>query len=194
MGEQHDDDTEPATAVFTWDVRQGREREFERWAHGINEAASRYPGHQGATWLRAEGSRHRYYTVVNFSDQRRLDRWLSSDERTEWTSKLDGVAAAEHGASTTGLETWFSLPGEAVPPPSRLKMVIVTFCAVYPLSILFQLLIVPPTQALPLPLRAAIFPLIMVPLLTVAIMPGLSRLLRRWLYPPHRTHRPATTD
>jgi antibiotic biosynthesis monooxygenase (ABM) superfamily enzyme len=32
-------------------------------------------------------------------------------------------------------------------------------------------------------MRGAVFPLILVPLLTYVIMPGLSRLPRRWLYP-----------
>jgi hypothetical protein len=178
------------TVMFTWDVIPGREAEFEAWAHGINDTATDFPGHLGATWLRAEGSRHRYYTVVNFLDEDRLNTWMNSDERDAWVRRLDGVAE-EHRHRTTGLETWFSLPGDAVPAPARPKMVLATLLAVYPLSLVFQGLVAPWTQGLSLPLRSALFPLVVVPTLTYLLMPGLSRLLRRWLYPAHRSHRPA---
>jgi antibiotic biosynthesis monooxygenase (ABM) superfamily enzyme len=193
--DRRDTDTEgrTATAVFTWDVKAGRGSDFERWAHGINSAAARHPGHLGATWLRAEGIRHRYYTVVNFSDEDRLAAWLESPERAEWIERVDGIAE-EHRHHTTGLETWFSLPGESVPPPAHWKMVIATFSAVYPLSLLFQGVVAPLTQDWPLLLRALAFPLVMVPLLTYAVMPALSRALRRWLYPARRSHPPARPD
>lgn len=183
-------DTRTATAVFTWDVSPGHDAEFERWAHGVHTAAARHPGHLGATWLRAEGIRHRYYTVLTFADDARLQAWLKSPERSAWLERLDGIACQERHQSS-GLETWFSLPGEAVPPPSRLKMVLVTFCAVYPLSLLFQTVVTPVTASWPLLVRALMFPLVMVPLLTYVVMPALSRALRRWLYPARRSHPPA---
>ncbi|MFG2015238.1 antibiotic biosynthesis monooxygenase [Actinomadura geliboluensis] len=183
-------ETEPVTLVVTWDVRPGRERDFEEWAEGLHRVASGHPGHRGATWLRAEGARHRYYTVVNFADQDSLDRWLRSPERADWIDRVRGIAD-EHHLDTTGLETWFSLPGESVPAPSKAKMIVVTFCAVYPLSLLLNAFATPLTKSWPVPLQALTFPVIVIPLLTVVIMPALSRLLRRWLYPAGRIHRPA---
>ena len=183
-------DTEPVTSVFTWDVKPGRERDFEEWAEGLHEVATRFPGHRGATWLRAEGSRHRYYTVVNFADQERLDRWLASDERADWIGRVRGIAE-EHRQDTTGMETWFSLPGESVPPPSKLKMIVVTFCAVYPIALLLQAFVTPLTEAWPLPVRALTFPVLVIPVLTLFVMPALSRAFRGWLYPVGRSHRPA---
>jgi antibiotic biosynthesis monooxygenase (ABM) superfamily enzyme len=159
-------------------------------AHGVNDTATGFPGHPGATWLRAEGSRHRYYTILNFIDEDRLNTWLSSDERDEWLRRLDGIAK-EYRHGTTGLETWFSLPGDAVPPPARPKMVAVTLLAVYPLTLLFQGVVAPWTQGWPLLVPSALFPLVVVPLLTYAFMPGLSRMMCGRLYPAHRTHRPA---
>ncbi|NKZ04724.1 antibiotic biosynthesis monooxygenase [Actinomadura latina] len=183
-------ETEPVTLVVTWDVKPGRERDFEEWAEGLHRVATGHPGHRGATWLRAEGSRHRYYTVVNFADQETLDGWLRSSDRADWLARVRGVAE-EHRQDTTGLETWFSLPGESVPAPSKAKMVAVTFCAVYPLSLMLNAFATPLTKAWPVPVQALVFPVIVIPLLTVFVMPALSRLLRRWLYPVGRTHRPA---
>ncbi|MFI0352707.1 antibiotic biosynthesis monooxygenase [Actinomadura sp. 9N407] len=178
------------TVVFTWDVRPGREKDFEKWASGVNQAGARWPGHLGATWLNSEGMRHRYYTVLNFTDEERLHAWLESDERAGWLERLDGIATG-HRRHTTGMETWFSLPGETVPAPPRWKMVIVTFCAVYPMSLLIQLIIVPPTLTWPVALKAVTFPLLLVPVLTYVLMPLLSRILRHWLYPPGRAYPPA---
>ncbi|GAA0581735.1 antibiotic biosynthesis monooxygenase [Actinomadura livida] len=181
---------DPVTLVLTWDVRPGRERDFEERAERLHRAAVRFPGHLGAVWLRAEGARNRYYTVVNFAGQERLDRWLESAERAETIDRIREVAD-EHRQDTTGMETWFSLPGESVPAPSKLKMIAVTFCAVYPLSLLLNTFVTPLTRSWPPPLQALTFPLLVIPLLTVFVMPALSRLLRRWLYPSGRTHRPA---
>lgn len=183
-------DTEPVTLVVTWDVKPGRERDFEEWAEGLHRVATGYAEHRGATWLRAEGSRHRYYTVANFSGQDGLDRWMRSSDRAEWLDRVRGIAA-EHHQDTTGLETWFSLPGESVPAPSKAKMVVVTFCAVYPLSLLLNAFATPLTKAWPVPLQALVFPVIVIPLLTLLVMPALSRALRRWLYPVGRTQGPA---
>jgi antibiotic biosynthesis monooxygenase (ABM) superfamily enzyme len=186
-----DADTRPATMVVTWDVVPGRETEFETWAHDLNETATRFPGHLGATWLRAEGTRHRYYTVLNFTDEDRLRKWLRSSEREELVRRLDGIAREHRQGDTSGLETWFSLPGESVPPPPRWKMVLVTLVAVYPINLLFQGVLAPLTQSAPVWLRGLMFPVIMVPTLTYVIMPRLSRLLRGWLYPSRRSHPPA---
>ncbi|MFH9011100.1 hypothetical protein ACH4C6_06950 [Streptomyces sp. NPDC017943] len=41
----------------------------------------------------------------------------------------------------------------------------------------------PSTAGWPLPLRAVVFPLVLLPVLTYLVMPGLSRVLRQWLYP-----------
>jgi hypothetical protein len=173
---------EPVTVVFTWDVAKGREKEFEEWAHGITAEATRFPGHLGATWLRPQGKDRRYHTILRFSDGARLSAWLESPERDHWMERLDGLAH-EDRAHTTGMETWFSLPDRSVTAPPRWKMALVTFSGVYPLSLLLQATAVPLAKQWPLPLRSLVFPVILVPLLTYLIMPMLSRLLRRWLYP-----------
>ncbi|GGX72771.1 antibiotic biosynthesis monooxygenase [Streptomyces minutiscleroticus] len=180
---------EPITSVFTWRVRPGREDEFEEWTRGITDCVRRFPGNEGVSWLRPEEG-HRYHAVLRFSDSRRLEDWLNSPERAEWHARIEGVAseAGRERQSTTGMESWFSLPGTTVQPPPRWKMVLTTFLGVYPMALLVQWLVAPVTAAWPLPLRAATFPLVLVPVLTYLIMPGLSRLLRQWLYRAHRPH------
>ncbi|ASU83127.1 antibiotic biosynthesis monooxygenase [Nocardiopsis gilva YIM 90087] len=175
---------EPVTTLFTWKVVPGREHEFEDWLRGINAAAARFPGHQGVTWLRPSGEGRHYHAVLRFSSADQLTDWLRSDERAAWTRRVEGIAAeAADRAHTTGLETWFSLPHTAVRPPPRWKMSLVSFCAVYPCVLLFNVLFAAELAPWPVALRALVLPMVMAPLLTYAIMPLLSQLLRRWLYP-----------
>lgn len=49
-------------------------------------------------------------------------------------------------------------------------MVLVTFLAVYPLSLVFQWLVVPWTQQLNILVRGMVFPLVVVPVLTYLLM------------------------
>jgi antibiotic biosynthesis monooxygenase (ABM) superfamily enzyme len=190
------DDSGVATTVLTWDVEPGREADFEDWARGLHDRAAESPGHIDATWLRARGSRDRYYTVVSFTDEKALREWMESPVRAEWLSHLDGIAKQpeQHEQHMTGMETWFTLPGESVPPPPKWKMSIVTFCGVYPLSLLYQAAGVSLSKSWPLPLRAAVFPVVVVPVLTYLVMPLFSRMLRRWLYSAERTHPPAKPE
>lgn len=173
---------ESVTVVFSWRVNPGREDEFREWAHGITERAVRFPGHEGVVWLRPATQVRDYYAVLRFRDGPRLAAWLGSEERAAWREAANGIAVeiAAH-RRPTGMETWFHLPATASPP--RWKMVVVTFCAVYPLSVLLQWQVTPHLTQLPLLLRGVLFPLIIAPLLTYAVMPALGRLLRGWLYP-----------
>jgi antibiotic biosynthesis monooxygenase (ABM) superfamily enzyme len=54
---------------------------------------------------------------------------------------------------------------------------------VYPLVLAFQAVAVPRMTGLPLPLRALMFPLVLLTLMTFVVMPTVTRVLHRWLGP-----------
>jgi antibiotic biosynthesis monooxygenase (ABM) superfamily enzyme len=138
--------------------------------------------------LDAPGSRERHI-LFSFADPKSLRAWLDSDERRRWLARVDELLEADRGLQQlTGLETWFKLPGSNVPtmkPPPRWKMWLVSLVAVYPLVLAFQVLVVPRMSRLPLALRALVFPLVLLTLMTFVVMPMVTRLLRRWLGPRH---------
>ncbi|MEV5808512.1 antibiotic biosynthesis monooxygenase [Streptomyces parvulus] len=182
--------TEPVTVVYTWEVQPGGEGEFERRAHGLEGAAAAFPGHLGVTWLRPEGDGHRYHAVVRFADTRSLDRWMTSPERAAWQDRVQEYGRPAHAAlTTTGLETWFNVPGAPARPPARWKMSLVTILAVYPFALLYDGLVAEFFHAWPLAARTLVFPIVLAPLLTYAVMPLLSRVLRAWLYRHSRGRR-----
>jgi uncharacterized protein len=179
---------DPVTVLYSRRVKPGREADFEAWARGIVAAARQFPGHLGASVLDAPGSRE-YHILFTFADRRSLRAWLDSDERRRWLVRGGELLEADRGLQQlTGLETWFKLPGSNVPtmtPPPRWKMWLVSLVAVYPLVLAFQVLVVPRMARLPLPLRALVFPLVLLTLMTFVVMPMVTRALRRWLGPRH---------
>jgi antibiotic biosynthesis monooxygenase (ABM) superfamily enzyme len=179
---------DPVTVLYSRRVKPGREADFEAWARGIVAAARQFPGHLGASVLDAPGSRE-YHILFTFADRRSLRAWLDSDERRRWLVRVGELLEADRGLQQlTGLETWFKLPGSNVPtmtPPPRWKMWLVSLVAVYPLVLAFQVLVVPRMARLPLPLRALVFPLVLLTLMTFVVMPMVTRALRRWHGPRH---------
>ncbi|MFI1735499.1 antibiotic biosynthesis monooxygenase [Streptomyces acidicola] len=172
------------TLVYSWEVEPGREAEFEELTHEIADVAAGFCGHEGIVWLRPHRGQRLYHGVLRFSSQDRLDAWLRLPERRAW---LEHMRAVGHQVShvqrqPTGMETWFSLPQRPVDAPPRWKMTLMTMLGAYPISLAINWLITPHTAALPVPLKALLFPLLIAPLLTYLIMPGVSRLFRRWLY------------
>jgi len=92
-----------------------------------------------------------------------------------------------HIQRATGLETWFTLPGErAIVPPPRWKQLLVTLVGAYPLVVLLLAFVLPWVAGWPLLLRSAVLPIVLLSLMTYVVMPQLTRILQGWLY-PHRT-------
>jgi hypothetical protein len=172
--------------LYSRRVRPGREADFEAWARGIVAAARPFPGHLGASVLDAPGSRE-YHILFSFADRKSLQAWLASDERRRRLARVGELLEADRGLQqVTGLETWFKLPGSNVPtmkPPPRWKMWLVSLVAVYPLVVLFQWALAPRVNRWPLLAKSAVFPLVLLTLMTFVVMPMVTRFLRRWLRP-----------
>ena len=60
-------------------------------------------------------------------------------------------------------------------------MWLASFLGAYPLVVLFQWLLAPHVEDLPLLLRSAVLPLILLSLMTYVAMPVVTRLLHGWL-------------
>jgi uncharacterized protein len=175
--------TEPATAAFSRRVHVGQEAEYERLARATIAAAEKFPGQLAATMLHEPGSPD-YTLVYSFADRRSLDTWLDSTERRGFMTEADAISDTHQNLQdVTGLETWFTLPRrETIKPPPRWKMWLVSLLALYPLVVVFQRWLAPQLKTWPLLARAAVFPLILLTLMTYLVMPQVTRLLRTWLY------------
>ena len=183
----------PVTVSITRRVRPGRETDFERSLEDILPTASRFPGQMGVNVFRPSAAGENEYVVIfKFDHVSNLQRWEESEERHRWHERIEPLVEGEpRRRVVTGLETWFTLPGQTtITPPPRHKMALVTWLAVYPLITAIFLFGGPLLLQLPLPLRTLLMTVVMVPAMTYVIMPGMARLFRRWLYPPERREGP----
>lgn len=174
---------EPVTAVFSWTVNSGKQEEFKSLMHDLHKVARTFPGHMGVTTLESPEHKENFQIVLRFDNAKHLDSWLNSSIRKEMVKPLEEIAHTDKSAKASGLETWFEIPDHIVTPPPRWKMVIATFIAIYPLSLLFGMLLTPHIEKLATWVRALFLPVLAPIILTYALMPFLTRhVLRRWLY------------
>jgi antibiotic biosynthesis monooxygenase (ABM) superfamily enzyme len=179
-------DSEPVTVVTSRRVRPGREAEFENWLEGIGREAQRFPGFIDGRIIRPKDHAHPEYVIVfKFDSYSHLKAWNKSPIRRDWLQRVRPLVLDEYREQVlTGLEQWFTLshqPGLA--PPPRYKMAAMTLMVLYPLALVLGRLFAPvvapvPTVLRPLPVMAT-----MVLLTTYVVMPRVTRLFRRWLYP-----------
>lgn len=84
---------DPATTVsITFQVRPGREGEFEQFLQGIQGDVSRFPGFLGARIFRPSRGQSRYRVVLRFDRASNLRRWQKSDERRLWYARGEELA------------------------------------------------------------------------------------------------------
>jgi uncharacterized protein len=176
----------PVTTTVTRRVKPGHEPFYEQFLEGIIAAASRFPGHLGAEVFRPESAAAGPYRVVHhFDTGEHLRAWLDSPEHAAWLQQAEPhVIGPLRRQVLVGLEAWFTLPSQpGAPPPPRSKMAIVTWVTIFPLITLVVVASAPLIGDLPLVARLAVTTLVTVSLMTWVVMPRVTRLLGRWLYP-----------
>jgi antibiotic biosynthesis monooxygenase (ABM) superfamily enzyme len=176
----------PVTAVISHVVRPGREQGYEAWFHGIATDARSFNGHLGVSAIRPQDHTHPEYVVIlKFDCYDNLKTWLESNERREWIERLQPLIDKPEDIQTlTGLEPWFTLTNKPIKsPPPRYKMVLVTWLGVFVTISILNFLLLPLLSGLTPLLKSLIITGITVTLLTYLIMPRLTQLFRKWLYP-----------
>ena len=176
----------PVTTAVTRRVKPGHEAAYEAFLAGISGAARAFPGYLGIEVFRpAPGGNDEYRIVYRSDSLAHLHTWLDSPEHAAWLARAEPhVAGPMRTQVLTGLESWFTLPAQpGVPPPPPYKMALVTWVTIFPLITLVVVASAPLLGSLPLVVRLAVTTGVTVPLMTWVVMPRVTRLLHRWLYP-----------
>ena len=174
------------TTMVTRRIKPGREDEYAEGLSEMVRVARGFTGHQGVTILGPHGGPPAEITAIfTFDSAANLERWMTSDERRRWLDRARELTVDDADVeSLSGLEPWFTLPNRVVNrPPSRWKMALITALGVYPMLLVLSLALRPMVGDWPMPLRLGASRVVGIPLMTWAIMPGLSRLFFGWLYP-----------
>ena len=177
---------QPVTVNILRTVRSGREDDFETLVREFIPKSLTFPGHLGVHIVKpAAGTSRDYHIVIKFAAREQWQNFQASPEYAQFRASIEPLLEREPCIEEmTGLESWFTLPhAQALRPLPRWKMALVTLLGVYPTSLLISALIGSWLTHWPGWLKSLALAVCMVALLTWVVMPLLTRLLARWLYP-----------
>jgi uncharacterized protein len=176
----------PVTICVLRSAKPGKEKEFEQVVSSMIDSAMEFPGHLGTNIFRPIDAENPEYRIIfKFDHISNLKRWEESEIRQRWLELVEplsqGIANVE---KLTGLETWFTLPTKkAIIPPPRYKMAFITWLAIFSLINIINFLFAPILNPLPPLIRTFILTACLVSLMTYIVMPQMTKLFAKWLYP-----------
>src|ERR687885_750993 len=174
------------TTVICRKIRPSHEKDYNDWIRRYLTLERKAPGYLGTTIIIPGGSKSPLrYIIRRFADKAAMEAWDNSEESLRLLEEADNYST-RHYQTSTGLETWFTLPDLKTlsqSPPARWKMAIVIFFAAYAISSVSRYILTPFIGEWPLFGNAVIYTAILVVSLTYFALPIGNRLLRHWLYP-----------
>jgi len=174
----------PVTVVVSRRPAPGREQELEEWAHGLVDLAARFPGHLTGEVMRAGDAGGDLVVAISWENADAVHFWERSEQREAWLARADELLLEPaRPQSLSGFESIFASSTSSVAVP-RWKTAVVIALAIYPASIVVNLVVGPVLAGWPLPLRVLVTTAILVPFMTWAGVPWISRRLDGWLPRP----------
>jgi len=177
--------SEPVHVLTQRTVRPGLEEKFEEELHDFIQSSLHAEGQLGVHVIRPvlESGSREYGILRRFRDTASRDRFYGSPLFKVWDESVASLTEGEpKRQELSGLETWFTLPGQrAMVPPPRWKMALVTVLGVYPASLFVPWLLNPVIGGKPMLVQAFLIAVGIVIMLTWVVMPILARILSPWL-------------
>jgi antibiotic biosynthesis monooxygenase (ABM) superfamily enzyme len=171
---------EPVTVTVARVVRPEHRAAFERWAEDVLAVASRFPGNLGASLLHPGPGSSEYHLVYRFVDDHSLAAWERSSERRSALAHVEDMVDDERYQRVSGLESFFTRSPQ---PGPRWRMTVLTIAAVFAITSVMQLFVMPHLASWPLAPRLLLSATVVVLAMGHVLMPALTRLFARWLHP-----------
>jgi len=168
---------QPVTVTVARVVRPEQQEAFERWAAGVQEVLTSFPGNLGSSLLRPGPGSNEFHLVFRFADDAALSAWERSSEREQALAEVHRLVEDERTARAVGLETFFAVPAR---PGPAWRSWLLTVAVVVALTSSFQLAVVPFAGGWPWGARLLVSAVYVVSALRF-LMPRLSRRLGPWL-------------
>ncbi len=178
-------DTSAVTAVVRRRIRAGCEGDFESLMQEFITFVLRQPGHIAIQVIRPQAGSRDYTVLDRFATEQDRKRFVASEDYTQWMNRLRSVSEADPEIEEQqGIAFWFDMPDRPHrPPPPRVKMALLTWLGVFPLSMIFPALLIPLLPGVPRWLVGMLIAASIVVSLTWVVMPALTRLFEKWLFP-----------
>jgi antibiotic biosynthesis monooxygenase (ABM) superfamily enzyme len=177
-----------ATVVINHHIIDGKQGQYEDWLNEIGPVCRGYVGNIDWQVIRPiPGLTFDYTVIIRFDSIENLTHWMESKERRNLIEKAKPLFAKDDKFLVkSGLDFLFSGENEKQKAPVRWKQYLVTWSAIYPLSIVIPVLVVPVLRTLGLPDSRFITSLfvsgVVVLIMVYLLMPNYTRLIRKWLY------------
>ena len=180
---------ESVTVVVTRKVKRSRESDYEDWLRRLLEEAKSMKGYLGATIQKPAPGSTEYTSVFRFDTVDNLRKFEESELRSRYLREvIDYVDADAIWKKFTGLEFWFSPPkGAIIPQPSRFRMALVMIAVIFGLVLSIGQVVGMVAAEVPSYIRLFVTISIEIFLMTYVLMPRITKLLAKWIYPSSKT-------
>lgn len=177
-----------ASVVITHHILDGKEPQYEKWLDEIVPITKHSNGFIDLQIVRPIPHLTFVYTVIiRFDTIENLKTWMESEDRKMLIKKANPLFRKNDNYQIkSGLDFLFNTENEGKKVPKRWKQFLVTWSAIYPLSLLIPLLVLPFLRFLKIPAHHYFDALInsgfIVFLMVFAVMPNYTKLIKKWLY------------
>ena len=195
----------PITVAIERRIDPSRTVEATSWMQAGTDLAAGFPGFLGSGWVRAGEASDLWYMLYRFRDIPTLEGWEDSPQRSWWLDSGRAFASEVRVERRTGIEGWFDAPfathveprhpdrpsspatGPVQQPipaaPPRWKQAVTIWLGFFPTNLLASWLLgfVPGFTEWPLILRVLLATLLLTPVMTYAVLPWVTQMLRPWL-------------
>lgn len=177
-----------ASVVINHHILEGKQKLYEDWLDEIGPVCRSFAGNIDWQIIRPIANLTFIYTIIiRFDSIENLKKWMESGEREILIEKVKPLfTKGDKYLIRSGLDFLFDVEKENQKVPARWKQYLVTWSAIYPLSLLIPLLIFPVLRILNFPDTKIINSLfvsgIVVFIMVYWLMPNYTKLIRKWLY------------
>ncbi|MGQ7854095.1 hypothetical protein ACUN24_07580 [Pedobacter sp. WC2501] len=177
-----------ASVVITHHILEGKQKEYEKWLDEILPVSKHATGFIDLQIVRPIPKLTFVYTVIiRFDTINNLKSWMESRDRKQLIEKASPFFRKnDRYQIKSGLDFLFNAENEGHKVPVRWKQYLVTWSAIYPLSLIIPVLLLPILRWLGIPVNhyfdAFINSGCIVLLMVYVVMPNYTRLIKKWLF------------
>lgn len=179
---------EGATVVITHHILADKHLEYEEWLEEIGSMCRSAVGFVNWQIIRPIPTLTTSYTIIiRFDTIENIKNWMESQDRKRLIDKIRPLLFKEDSYQIkSGLDFLFSPQTENAKTPLPWKQYLVTWSAIYPLSLGIPLVLLPFLRSLNLPQNRFIDSFFVsgciVLLMVYLVMPNYTRWIKKWLY------------